>query len=1072
MSTAANLRFNDSARTDRPKRSPLTALVAAVASVTLALTGITLTSVAANAAPGDITGGSVTWGMSTELRSASMGRPNPLPAEYVAPAVFDSVTRLSSWANGSGTVNLDGSASLAFEGKTVNHAPTGGGWLTMSDPEIVIDSDGNGHLSAVISYGTAPGAYPPAIPFDPAQTPDRGPERVKVVALTGNAITVVKTDDSVTWPDLAGAWHSDFLAYLAGDVTADPAIPAWSYASWVTNTGAETRKVLPMTIALDLESAPEPDPIVYDEGTAVWGLSTYLNSATGGRPNPSASNYVAPASFDAVSRLSSWGGGSGTLESDGSASLAFEGTSVNHATTGGGWLKLADLEVELDADGNGTVSAIVSYGTAVPPANFDPAQVPARGPERVTVVALQGNDAAPVVTADSASWSGLAGVWHADFLAFLAGDSGAAPAIPGWAYASTVTNDPAATPGPRTVLPFDFELGITPPPVAVTPTVALVATPSSGATQGTSVALAATVAPAAAGTIEFRNGATVLGTATVSSTSGTAALAVSTLPVGSHSLTAVYSPTDTVAYTSATSPTVSFEVFAKAAVSPGYLSWGVKSSFRTYITTIAHGTITVGSGAGAVGGVYRFPQSAGGSFDATTGLGSANYRGSVAFSGHSGALSMSLSSPTVRVTSASAGVLSVVAAGLGRIDIATLNLAAAGRSVDATGAVTYSNAPATLTAAGATAFSNYYSAGEALDPVSFVLGSASSSSFASSTTGTTPKEEFVPPAIAPASTGLEFEGDGDGVFGNDEITVTGEGFEPNEPNIHVVVYSEPIVLATDVKADANGVATWTGRLPVGLTGEHILTLQGSVSRGLVLNIKTVAQLEGCTVAEAILSWGFKETFRAYIDGSIAHGEWAVSNGATYETPNFGWSNGVGVYDTDSRAGLVTFAGEIRFTGHDGLLDTRFANPQLQFVDATTAYILLDVSSLPMDDALAGGTDRVESTAVPFVKLTLTDAVALSADGLVLTGTDVPAALTPEGNAVFSNYDAGTAFDAVTFSISLGGDCAEAAPVAEEPEEPATEAEAADLTWLYWVGGGALAAGVLGGLVLLLRRRQL
>ncbi|HTS64549.1 MAG TPA: Ig-like domain repeat protein [Candidatus Acidoferrales bacterium] len=63
---------------------------------------------------------------------------------------------------------------------------------------------------------------------------------------------------------------------------------------------------------------------------------------------------------------------------------------------------------------------------------------------------------------------------------------------------------------------------------------------STSITVGQAVTLTATVTPAAAtGTVQFLDGATVLGSAAVSS--GTAVLSVSTLAVGTHSLTAVYS---------------------------------------------------------------------------------------------------------------------------------------------------------------------------------------------------------------------------------------------------------------------------------------------------------------------------------------------------------------------------------------------------------------------------------------------------------------------------------------------------------------------------------------------------
>lgn len=229
-------------------------------------------------------------------------------------------------------------------------------------------------------------------------------------------------------------------------------------------------------------------------GTATWGISRYVNSPNPGRPNPLASAYAAPSTFDAASQLSTWGAGTGLVAPDGSADLAFDGTSVNFAPTGGGWLRLTDLEADLDAAGNGPVSAVVSYGTSVTgtPGNltYDPAQAPTRAPERVTLVTLAGNTAADrVVTATAATWTGLDGTWSPAFLDYLDGDAAATPAIAGWSYAATITNNvnnPAnGTPynPSRTAEPFTFSVA------TVVPTVTAAVTGGSYS-QGLSVGVA------------------------------------------------------------------------------------------------------------------------------------------------------------------------------------------------------------------------------------------------------------------------------------------------------------------------------------------------------------------------------------------------------------------------------------------------------------------------------------------------------------------------------------------------------------------------------------------------------
>lgn len=226
-----------------------------------------------------------------------------------------------------------------------------------------------------------------------------------------------------------------------------------------TVSGAVAAAALAVVTAAPAQAAPTG---TVTGGTASWGLSTYLNSSNFGRPNPKADAFVAPASFDADQRLSSWGEASGTVASDGSADLAFAGTSVNFAGTGGGWLKLSDLEADLDASGNGSVTALVAYGTSVtgnPPAmQFDPNQAPDRGPERVTLVDLAGNTADDVTNeAGATTFAGLDGTWSSEFTTFLSGNG----TIPAWSYATTVSSAAGRTP-----LPFTFSVETETPAVS------------------------------------------------------------------------------------------------------------------------------------------------------------------------------------------------------------------------------------------------------------------------------------------------------------------------------------------------------------------------------------------------------------------------------------------------------------------------------------------------------------------------------------------------------------------------------------------------------------------------------
>ncbi|THV26556.1 HtaA domain-containing protein [Glycomyces paridis] len=147
-------------------------------------------------------------------------------------------------------------------------------------------------------------------------------------------------------------------------------------------------------------------------------------------------------------------------------------------------------------------------------------------------------------------------------------------------------------------------------------------------------------------------------------------------------------------------------------LSGGRLDWGVKASFRTYITgPIAQGEIQTGDGASTVDGAYRF-HSASGSYEDGTAV--IDYQGWVYFWGHEGELDVTFANPSVEY-SGSSGTLYVYVNG-SRTDMASLG----GAALDVSGGTaSVSGASATLTANGAAAFAGYYEAGQALDPVSF-----------------------------------------------------------------------------------------------------------------------------------------------------------------------------------------------------------------------------------------------------------------------------------------------------------------------------------------------------------------
>lgn len=167
-------------------------------------------------------------------------------------------------------------------------------------------------------------------------------------------------------------------------------------------------------------------------------------------------------------------------------------------------------------------------------------------------------------------------------------------------------------------------------------------------------------------------------------------------------------------------------------VTGGTFKWGVKESFRAYIS----GAIANGAWEPSGGAVYETPDftwsDATGELDPETGEGSVSFTGVVHFTGHGGVLDLTLANPTIEFDSEGKAVLlldtkSTNAQGELAIDatqewVADIALAAPVKVSD--GAVKLEKAETTLTNSGAKAFAGFYQAGVKLDPVTLDLSLA------------------------------------------------------------------------------------------------------------------------------------------------------------------------------------------------------------------------------------------------------------------------------------------------------------------------------------------------------------
>ncbi|MEB4615467.1 HtaA domain-containing protein [Leucobacter sp. M11] len=160
----------------------------------------------------------------------------------------------------------------------------------------------------------------------------------------------------------------------------------------------------------------------------------------------------------------------------------------------------------------------------------------------------------------------------------------------------------------------------------------------------------------------------------------------------------------------------------------GSLSWGVREAFVTYVEgPIAQGAIQVdGKLATRQKNSFTFKQVSGGTWDAKKQTGSVKYGGWVKFTGHHGALDLNLTQVEVRVESAKkAGIYAYDELEKRMARIGDVDLSQAKRTEQGN-AVTWTGAPATVTAQGRMFFQDYLPSNDnTLAPLTFTVGTAS-----------------------------------------------------------------------------------------------------------------------------------------------------------------------------------------------------------------------------------------------------------------------------------------------------------------------------------------------------------
>ncbi|WP_085529075.1 HtaA domain-containing protein [Kocuria massiliensis] len=480
------------------------------------------------------------------------------------------------------------------------------------------------------------------------------------------------------------------------------------------------------------------------------------------------------------------------------------------------------------------------------------------------------------------------------------------------------------------------------------------------------------------------------------------------------------------------------------------LSWGVKESFRKYLKSPLAGGAWTLTDVEENGGNFTWGKSSG-QYDSATQSGEVKYSGQLHFTGHHGTLDLKISNLTLQIAGGQgtlkADVVSKDTSGkvhdtpgiaLASVDLAGLTVT--GNELAVT------DAPATLTAEGASAFGGFYKAGAQLDPLNFQaqLGEATTppttDTPADSASSDAPAETH---SDTHAHTHAEAESDAqvdarmenpsqaqvDAPADNtvdaktdQEVQQAESSSETNEPAQTDQASAEAPAPHHEVVPSQNA-STDPGHanlqcLPVSVPQP------AKSSAPVVADGQAVTPSAQGTVSAASLNWGVKSSYRNYISGGIAQGKWDLTD-TQYSNGAFTWSNGSGSYENGS--GSVSFPGSVHFTGHHGLLDQMISNVKLEFAQGE-GRIIAQVSYKDMQGKQHNDLQ---------IALARVDLSSLKVDGGKISLHAAKTSLTKEGADFFGGfYSEGQELDPLTFTGEFAGDQGGAPKAGEQAAAPA------------------------------------
>ena len=372
---------------------------------------------------------------------------------------------------------------------------------------------------------------------------------------------------------------------------------------------------------------------------------------------------------------------------------------------------------------------------------------------------------------------------------------------------------------------------------AQTTSTVLAVTPASPVNHGTMVDLTATLTPtSAAGTVQFMDGGTALGGA-VTVSGGLAQLGTAALAVGSHTLSAVFTPTSTSSYLGSSSNSASLEVDTPPAgattttlhvVPAGPVVQGTSVTLTATIDqTTASGTVQFMDGASTLGSPVAV--SGGTAHLTTSGLTAGSQDLSAVFTSSDTTVFLNSTSATVTLvvnppptvtTTTLQGTPGTVETNISVSLAATVSPSTAAGTVQFRDGTSDLGSPVTVVGGAASATTSFTSTGT--HDLSAVFTPTTSADFAAST-ATLAYSVTAPVTTSncsAAANGTTMSADPSLAIGQSvDVTVTGASAGET---LNVTLYSTPTALGPII-ADGSGSATFSLVVPAGLpTGSHVL----------------------------------------------------------------------------------------------------------------------------------------------------------------------------------------------------------------------------------------------------------